>query len=74
MGRMFDNPMVLLFILLVIVVLFGVPRLPGAARSLGRSLRIFRSEVHQLKQDDQPGACDVAPARPLGPQDSSSSH
>lgn len=48
---MFDNPMVLLILLLVIVVLFGAPRLPGMARSLGQSLRIFRSEVHQLKQD-----------------------
>jgi sec-independent protein translocase protein TatA len=51
MARMFDNPMVLLILLLVIVVLFGAPRLPGMARSLGQSMRIFRSEVHQLKQD-----------------------
>lgn len=74
MGRVFDNPLIVLIILLVIVVLFGAPRLPGAARSLGQSLRVFRSEIHQLKQDDPPGACDVAPARPVGPQDSSASH
>lgn len=51
MARLSDNPMMLLILLLVIVVLFGAPRLPGMARNLGQSLRIFRSEVHQLKQD-----------------------
>lgn len=55
---MFDNPMVLLILLLVIVVLFGAPRLPGRARRLGESLRIFRTEVLERKQDlpaDSPG-------------------
>ncbi|MEX5259961.1 twin-arginine translocase TatA/TatE family subunit [Kocuria sp. CPCC 205263] len=56
MARLFDNPMVLVIILLAIVLLFGTPRLPGLARSLGQSLRIFRSEVHQMNQDDQPGS------------------
>ncbi len=40
MARLFDNPMVLLIILLAVVLLFGAPRLPGLARSLGQSLRI----------------------------------
>jgi sec-independent protein translocase protein TatA len=51
MGRWFDNPVMLLIILLVVVVLFGAPRLPGMARSLGQSLRIFRSEIHEMRQD-----------------------
>jgi sec-independent protein translocase protein TatA len=51
MGRLVDNPMMLLILLLVIVVLFGAPRLPGMARSLGQSLRIFRSEVREMRQD-----------------------
>ena len=42
--------MMLLIIVLVAVVLVGAPRLPGMARSLGQSLRIFRSEVQDLKQ------------------------
>ena len=45
MARLFDNPMMLLIVLLVIVLLFGAPRLPGMARSLGQSMRIFKSEV-----------------------------
>lgn len=51
MARLFDNPVMLLIILLVVVVLFGAPRLPGMARSLGQSLRIFRSEVREMRQD-----------------------
>ena len=43
------------FILLVVmVVLFGAKRLPDAARSLGKSLRIFKSEVRELQNDSNP--------------------
>lgn len=55
MARLFDNPMMLLIILLVIVLLFGAPRLPGMARSLGQSMRIFKSEVKEMKEDGQDG-------------------
>lgn len=41
-----------LILAVVIVVLFGSRRLPDAARGLGRSLRIFKSEVKQMKDDD----------------------
>lgn len=58
-GRMFDNPLVLIVILLVILLLFGAPKLPGMARSLGQSLRIFKSEVKEMKKDDQQGNPDV---------------
>ena len=42
-----------LILLLVVVVLFGSRRLPDAARGLGRSLRIFKSEVKQMGKDDE---------------------
>lgn len=42
----------LLIILAVVLLLFGAPKLPGLARSLGQSMRIFRSEVKQMKDDD----------------------
>jgi sec-independent protein translocase protein TatA len=42
----------LLIILAVVLLLFGAPKLPGLARSLGQSMRIFRSEVKQMKEDD----------------------
>jgi sec-independent protein translocase protein TatA len=35
----------------VVVVLFGAKRLPDAARSLGKSLRIFKSEVRELQNE-----------------------
>lgn len=36
----------------VIVLLFGAKRLPDAARSLGKSMRIFRAEINELRDDD----------------------
>jgi sec-independent protein translocase protein TatA len=32
--------------------LFGAKRLPDSARSLGRSMRIFKSEMKEMKADD----------------------
>ena len=43
----------LVVILIVIAVLFGAKRLPDSARSLGRSLRIFKSEMKEMKDDDK---------------------
>ena len=45
-----------LIIALVIVVLFTANKLPNVARSLGRSMRIFKSEVREMKNDEQPVA------------------
>lgn len=39
----------LLIIAVVVVVLFGSKRLPDAARSLGKSLRIFKTEMKDLR-------------------------
>ena len=38
-------------LLLAALVLFGYKKLPEASRSLGRSLRIFRSEMRGLQDD-----------------------
>lgn len=43
----------LIIILIVIAVLFGAKRLPDSARSLGRSLRIFKSEMKEMKDDEK---------------------
>lgn len=43
----------LLIIALVIFLLFGATRLPSAARSLGRSMRIFKSEMDEMKTDGE---------------------
>lgn len=43
----------LLILVLVIVLLFGAKRLPDAARSVGRSLRIFKSETKGLVDGEE---------------------
>lgn len=57
---MMPGPMQLLIIVLVIVLLFGAAKLPTMARSLGRSMRIFKSEMNEMKKDGTPSA--VTPA------------
>jgi sec-independent protein translocase protein TatA len=53
LGNAFGWPH-LLIILVVVVLLFGAPKLPGLARSLGQSMRIFRSEVKTMKDENAP--------------------
>ncbi|MFM8598169.1 MAG: Sec-independent protein translocase subunit TatA [Mycobacterium sp.] len=54
-----------LILLLVVVVLFGSKRLPDAARSLGRSMRIFKSEVKELQTEKaEKTDAPVTPAQP----------
>ncbi|EYR63238.1 preprotein translocase subunit TatA [Actinotalea ferrariae CF5-4] len=45
----------LVVLVLVVLLLFGARRLPDLARSVGQSLKIFKSEVKDL-QDDSPRA------------------
>ncbi len=48
----------IVIMIVIVIVLFGAPRLPGLARSVGQSLRIFKSEVKQMKDEnntDEPG-------------------
>jgi sec-independent protein translocase protein TatA len=40
-----DRPWHILVLLIVVVLLFGSKRLPDSARSLAKSLRIFKSEL-----------------------------
>ena len=42
------------------ILLFGAPKLPGLARSVGQSLRIFKSEVRQMQDESKSGT----PAEP----------
>ncbi|MEC5191352.1 MULTISPECIES: Sec-independent protein translocase subunit TatA [unclassified Arthrobacter] len=46
----------LIIIIVLALVLFAAPKLPGMARSLGQSMRIFKSEVREMKKD---GATDT---------------
>jgi sec-independent protein translocase protein TatA len=53
-------------IAILVVVLFGSKRLPDAARGLGRSLRIFKSEIKEMQSDGtEKTAAAPAPAQQL---------
>ncbi|KGF20871.1 hypothetical protein HMPREF3160_00785 [Arthrobacter sp. HMSC06H05] len=47
------SPMAWAIIIVVILVLFALPKLPTIARSLGESTRIFKSEMRQMKKDEE---------------------
>jgi len=71
-GDLFDSPWKILIVAVVLIVLFGSTKLPVAARSLGRSMRILKSEVSGLHEDEAepetaPSAQATA-ARPAAPQ------
>ncbi|MEW2220226.1 Sec-independent protein translocase subunit TatA [Streptomyces sp. NPDC006990] len=57
------EPWHLVVVALVAMLVFGSKRLPDAARSLGTSLRILKSEARALRQES-------APYPPRGPGDS----
>ena len=46
------GPMEIGLIVLAIVLLFGAKKLPELARSIGRSARIFKSEVNEMHSED----------------------
>ncbi|WP_269857860.1 Sec-independent protein translocase subunit TatA [Streptomyces sp. RPT161] len=54
---MFRNglePWHIVLVVLVFVLLFGSRKLPDAARGIGKSLRILKSETRALRDDDKP--------------------
>jgi sec-independent protein translocase protein TatA len=46
----------IIIIAVLLILILGWKRLPDAARSLGRSMRVFKSEVHEMKQDGKSAA------------------
>ena len=57
------EPWHVIIILALLVLLFGSRKLPDAARSIGQSLRIFKSEMKAAAHDDTP----ASPAPQAGP-------
>ena len=41
----------LIFLLLIVLIIWGAPKLPGFAKSLGQSMRIFRKEMKQMSDE-----------------------
>jgi len=46
------KPIHVVVVLVVVLILFGAPKLPEFARSLGKSLRILKEEAKALTSDD----------------------
>jgi sec-independent protein translocase protein TatA len=61
------GPVEIGLIVLAVMLLFGYKKLPDASRSLGRSLRIFKSEVGEAPAttvEDRPARAAEPPIRP----------
>jgi sec-independent protein translocase protein TatA len=50
---LFDSPWKIAIIAILIIVLFGYRKLPEAARSLGKSMRILKTEVQGMHEDNE---------------------
>jgi sec-independent protein translocase protein TatA len=75
---LFDSPWKIAIIAVLIIVLFGSRKLPGAARSLGQSMRILKKEISGLHEDEsdappapvtvtEPTAAQLQAAAPAAP-------
>lgn len=65
-NNLFDSPGKIIIVGIVLIVLFGSRKLPDAARSLGKSMRILKTEVQGLHEDSAPSAT-VTTAIPVPP-------
>lgn len=58
-----------IIVIAVFVLLFGAKKLPDAARSLGKSMRIFKSEIKEMQSDSSgssgSSADSTPPAKPI---------
>lgn len=69
------SPWHILLVALVVIVVFGSKRLPDTARSLGKSMRILKSETRAMKSEEQAATGGTAttaetssPAEPSSPR------
>lgn len=58
-----DAPWHWVVLAILVIALFGYKKLPDAARAMGRSLRIFKTEIKGMSEDDKArdAARDAAP-------------
>jgi sec-independent protein translocase protein TatA len=64
------EPWHLIVVAIVVIVLFGSKKLPEAARGLGKSMRILKSEAKAMKNDDasSAGGAPASSAAPATPE------
>ncbi len=54
-----------LIVIAAFILLFGAKKLPDAARSLGKSMRIFKSEIKEMQADGAEKPDATLPATPI---------
>ncbi|ASR36400.1 preprotein translocase subunit TatA [Prauserella marina] len=64
------QPWHLIILVLLVVVLFGAKRLPDAARSIGKSMKIFKAETKDMRGsgESEQEATDAEPKQLATPQ------
>lgn len=60
----FRNPWAIVLLIVLVILLFGANKLPGLARNMGKSMRIFKSEVEEMRGDDKGGDDETEDERP----------
>lgn len=60
-------------ILVIVLLLFGAPRLPKLAKSLGESMRIFKGEMKTMKTESGGRSAPVTETRDATPTSTSTS-
>lgn len=63
----FTSPWHWAIVAVVVIILFGSKKLPEAARGLGRSLRIFKSEVKEMQNDGKSDTDTATAQQPPAP-------
>ncbi len=46
------RPWHIIVLIIVVLVVFGSAKLPDIARSIGESMKVFKKEVQDLREDD----------------------
>lgn len=65
----FRNPWAIVLLIVLVILLFGANKLPGLARNMGKSMRIFKSEVEEMRGDDKHSSDDEDEDRPARPRE-----
>ena len=60
----FRNPWAIVLLIVLVILLFGANKLPGLARNMGKSMRIFKSEVEEMRGDEKRGDDEYESDRP----------
>ncbi|WP_297084193.1 Sec-independent protein translocase subunit TatA [uncultured Demequina sp.] len=61
------GPREIIIIAIIVVLLFGAPKLPELARSIGKSMKILKDETKSLSDDDKDSGQDDSSATGTAP-------